>query len=75
VVTPPFEQKRSKALLALAAAGALLAFSSARPLDIDLTLRATSGHALIRFGFASIKFVFDSGRECSNPNGCAAPIL
>ena len=75
MVMPQSGRKTRKALLAVAAAGALVAFSSAKPVAIDLALHATSGHALLRLGFASVEFVFDSGQECPNPNGCSGRIL
>ena len=59
-------------MLALATAVALFALSAADPLDLDIVLdRDAGGHAMVRFGFATIKFVFDSGQNCPITNSCS----
>lgn len=63
------------AVLLGALAFAALAFSGRPQAAFDLTVRAQSGHALLRIGFASVRLAFDFGQECPDSNACPAALL
>ena len=65
---------RNAALLA-ALACVVLAISGKPQAALEIAIRADSGHALLRLGFASVSVAFDSGQECPNSNACAGSIL
>jgi len=42
---------------------------------LDVAVRADSGHALLRLGFATVSIAFDFGQECAKSNACSGAIL
>lgn len=44
------------------------------PLGLDVTANGRGVAAILHLGFASVRFAFDSGQECSKSNGCEGPL-
>jgi hypothetical protein len=63
------------AVLLAALACAALSFGGKPQAALDVAVRAESGHALLRIGFASINLAFDFGQKCSESNACTGAIL
>ena len=63
------------AVLLGALACAAAAFAGKPQAALDVAVRAESGHALLRIGFASIRVAFDFGQKCSNSNACTGALL
>ncbi|TGX54264.1 hypothetical protein E5A73_09150 [Sphingomonas gei] len=58
-----------------ALACALLAFSGKPQAALDVAVRQSRGHALVRLGFATVSVAFDFGHDCPNSDACAGSIL
>lgn len=72
--TVPTPNKKMPVLVLLAVALAMAAAAPRPQLDLGF-VAGKGGHAMLSLGFASVKLAFDSGHDCSNPNGCEGVML
>ena len=67
------EWKWERAMLLIAIAAAVLAVARGPAPVLDVTVTNERAGAMLRIGFASVRIMFDSGRDCPDSNGCAVP--
>jgi len=78
-ITQVFGKERGKlvrnAALLTALACMAVAFGGTPRAALDVAIRETGGHALLRFGAATVSVAFDFGQECAKSNACSGAIL